>query len=219
MSNNITSSDNLPVLFDYKNIKIPTLEIEGEICCEAKAVCKAAGVKNVSQAVGRLAPDCKYTICTTDNNVPTKHLYVTLPGLFDLILSGRKEEAIALRYWVTHTVLPEIYRTGGYNLPNTLQLLDKESVDTLVSDINHNLQNFCPPGQDYYVPNDLAYVDTENLQGLDKLFAYLRAHKIYTTISIQLHTVYVHDKWLRDFKGHIIEAKEDFKQIMREKRK
>jgi prophage antirepressor-like protein len=41
-------------------------------------------------------------------------IVVNEPGLYNLILRSRKPEAKAFRRWVTHEVLPQIRKTGGY---------------------------------------------------------------------------------------------------------
>jgi phage antirepressor YoqD-like protein len=41
-------------------------------------------------------------------------------GLYSVILRSDKPEAKAFKRWVTHEVLPQIRKTGGYNLPRTL---------------------------------------------------------------------------------------------------
>ena len=39
---------------------------------------------------------------------------VNEPGLYALILGSRKPEAKAFKRWITHEVIPEIRKTGGY---------------------------------------------------------------------------------------------------------
>lgn len=41
-------------------------------------------------------------------------LIISEPGLYKLIMRSRKPEAKEFRRWVTHEVLPQIRRTGGY---------------------------------------------------------------------------------------------------------
>jgi Fe-S cluster assembly scaffold protein SufB len=40
---------------------------------------------------------------------------VSESGLYSLVLSSRKKEAKTFKRWVTHDILPEIRKTGGYN--------------------------------------------------------------------------------------------------------
>lgn len=42
--------------------------------------------------------------------------YVTEAGMYSLILRSRKPEAKAFKRWIIHTVLPEIRKTGSYNV-------------------------------------------------------------------------------------------------------
>ena len=40
--------------------------------------------------------------------------------MYSLVLSSKLESARKFKRWITHEVIPEIRRTGGYNLPQTL---------------------------------------------------------------------------------------------------
>lgn len=42
--------------------------------------------------------------------------YVTEAGMYSLVLKSRKPEAKAFKRWITHEVLPQIRRTGGYTM-------------------------------------------------------------------------------------------------------
>ena len=51
-------------------------------------------------------------------------IYINVSGFFDLIFGSKMKEAKRFRYWVTHDVLPVLYRTGQYrmNVPKSIYL-------------------------------------------------------------------------------------------------
>lgn len=81
----------------------------------AKDVCDILGHSNVSMALDRLDDDerSKFNLGRQG-----KTNIVNEAGLYALVLGSRKPEAREFRRWVTHEVLPQIRRTGGY-IPTT----------------------------------------------------------------------------------------------------
>lgn len=59
-------------------------------------------------------------IRTTDigENGGKAPVFISEPGLYKLIMRSRKQEAKEFQRWVTHEVLPQIRKTGGY-IPTT----------------------------------------------------------------------------------------------------
>lgn len=59
-------------------------------------------------------------IRTTDigQNGGKAPVFISEPGLYKLIMRSRKQEAKEFQRWVTHEVLPQIRKTGGY-IPTT----------------------------------------------------------------------------------------------------
>ncbi|WEV68745.1 BRO family protein [Bifidobacterium sp. ESL0775] len=53
-----------------------------------------------------------------DQNGGKSPLIISEPGLYKLILKSRKPQAKAFQRWVTHEVLPQIRKTGGYTAPS-----------------------------------------------------------------------------------------------------
>ena len=62
-------------------------------------------------------------------------IYINELGLYDLILSSKKEEAKKFRKWITHEILPSIRKHGEYKLrkefEEKLSLKDKEYNDLI----------------------------------------------------------------------------------------
>lgn len=98
--------------FDFKGASLRTLTDEaGEPWFVAKDVCDILGHSNVSMALDRLDDDerSKFNLGRQgETNI------VNEAGLYVLVLGSRKPEAHKFKRWVTHEVLPQIRRTGGY---------------------------------------------------------------------------------------------------------
>lgn len=92
--------------------EIRVLKRNGEVWFVAVDVCKALDINNARQAVTRLDDDEKCTVISNDGRQMN---IVSESGLYSLVLSSRKKEAKTFKRWVTHDILPEIRKTGGYN--------------------------------------------------------------------------------------------------------
>lgn len=106
--------------FEFKGAALRTLTDEnGEPWFVAKDVCDVLELSNVGQALARLDDDEKSSITLNDGTPgnPNKAI-VSESGLYALVLASRKPEAHEFKRWVTHEVLPQIRRTGGY-IPTT----------------------------------------------------------------------------------------------------
>ena len=123
MKNNVTSIANC---VNFDNNPVTTFEsemfgqmrivtIEGSPWFVASDVCKALEVGNPTQALKRLEDDEKNTLILNEGipGNPSKTI-VNEPGLYTLVLSSRKPEAKAFKRWITHEVIPQIRKTGGY---------------------------------------------------------------------------------------------------------
>lgn len=81
----------------------------------AKDVCDILDIGNSRQATSYLDDDEKDTVITNDSIGRQREIcVVNEAGIYSLILRSRKPEAKAFKRWVTHEVLPEIRKTGGY---------------------------------------------------------------------------------------------------------
>ena len=98
--------------FDFKGASLRTLtDKAGEPWFVAKDVCDILGHSNVSMALDRLDDDerSKFNLGRQgETNI------VNEAGLYVLVLGSRKPEAHEFKRWVTHEVLPQIRKTGGY---------------------------------------------------------------------------------------------------------
>lgn len=106
--------------FDFKGALLRTLTDEAEEPWSvAKDVCDILGMSNPSMAVTALDKDEVAQIDPKDylgseNRSNQAVNIVSEPGLYKLIMRSRKPEAKEFQRWVTHEVLPQIRKTGGY---------------------------------------------------------------------------------------------------------
>ena len=106
--------------FEFKGASLRALTDEaGEPWFVAKDVCDVLELSNVGQALARLDDDEKSSITLNDGTPgnPNRAI-VSESGLYALVLASRKPEAHEFKRWVTHEVLPQIRKTGGY-IPTT----------------------------------------------------------------------------------------------------
>jgi Prophage antirepressor len=87
----------------------------------AKDVCDILGLSNSRDALESLDNDEKITVDNAYSNpragIPHTISIVSESGLYSLVMRSRKPEAKKFRRWVTHEVLPSIFRTGAYIPP------------------------------------------------------------------------------------------------------
>ena len=106
--------------FDFKGAALRTLtDKAGEPWFVAKDVCDILGLENSRKATAELDSDEKNTVTISDGIAgnPNKTI-ISEPGLYRLVMKSRKPEAKEFQRWVTHEVLPQIRKTGGY-IPTT----------------------------------------------------------------------------------------------------
>lgn len=103
--------------FDFKGAALRTLTDEaGEPWFVAKDACDILELNNVTEALRPLDDDEKsnFRISEVAQNGGRAPLIISEPGLYKLIMRSRKPEAKEFQRWVTHEVLPQIRKTGGY---------------------------------------------------------------------------------------------------------
>lgn len=102
--------------FDFRGDSLRTLTDEaGEPWFAGQDVCNILGT-GTNHLREYLDEDEITNIRTTDiaQNGGKAPVFISEPGLYKLIMRSRKTEAKEFQRWVTHEVLPQIRRTGGY---------------------------------------------------------------------------------------------------------
>jgi len=97
----------------------------------ASDICKALGLKNISETLKRLDRDDLSSTEVIDSVGRKQQSYiVNEPGLYILVFLSRKKEAQNFRKWVTTEVLPSI-RKHGYYLPNPIKKVFHDHIQAL----------------------------------------------------------------------------------------
>lgn len=102
--------------FDFKGAALRTLTDEnGEPWFVAKDVCDVLGYTNASKAISNhVDSEDKLNNESLSSLGQRGGWLVNESGLYSLVLSSKLPTAKEFKRWVTHDVLPQIRRTGGY---------------------------------------------------------------------------------------------------------
>jgi prophage antirepressor-like protein len=106
-------------VFQYGGNDLRTVIKDGEPWFVAKDVCEILEIKNSRDALYRLDEDEKDVALTDTLSGQQTMNIVNEYGLYNLILTSRKQEAKQFKRWITHEVLPSIRKTGQYVKPLT----------------------------------------------------------------------------------------------------
>ena len=106
--------------FDFKGAALRTLTDEaGEPWFVAKDVCDVLGYTNASKAISdHVDSEDKLNNESLSSLGQRGGWLVNESGLYSLVLSSKLPTAKEFKRWVTHEVLPQIRKTGGY-IPTT----------------------------------------------------------------------------------------------------
>lgn len=107
--------------FDFRGASLRTLtDKAGEPWFVAKDVCDILELTNPAVALQSLDDDEKTNLSNSYvwSEPGRRPLIISEPGLYRLVMRSRKPEAKEFQRWVTHEVLPQIRKTGGY-IPTT----------------------------------------------------------------------------------------------------
>ncbi len=115
--------------FTYKNNEIRVTKDEaGLFWWVAKDVCDVLGIR--TDTVNAVLDDDEFsntnTIGIKMEGVNRGLTIINEPGLYSLILKSRKPEAKKFKRWITHEVLPQVRKTGKYEVPS-VDLMGKEA--------------------------------------------------------------------------------------------
>jgi prophage antirepressor-like protein len=101
----------------FEGKKVRTIVIKREPWWVLADVCQVLNITNVGDAASRLDDDEKDDIGITDAiGRVQKTIIINESGLYTLILRSNKPEAKRFRKWVTSDVLPQIRKTGRYEI-------------------------------------------------------------------------------------------------------
>ena len=135
--------------FDFKGAALRTLTDEaGEPWFVAKDVCDILEISNSRDAVSKLDSDEKGVANTDTLGGAQQASIISEPGLYKLIMRSRKPEAKEFQRWVTHEVLPQIRRTGGYiptsDADDDMTILAKATAKVTGKGQAYFIRRYCP---------------------------------------------------------------------------
>lgn len=109
--------NNLTIFQNEEFGEVRTIQLNNEPWFIASDVCRALEIANTSDAIKRLDDDekSKFNLGLSGGETNCVNEY----GLYNLVLGSRKQEAKDFKRWITHEVIPQIRKTGGYHLPQT----------------------------------------------------------------------------------------------------
>jgi prophage antirepressor-like protein len=140
------------------NAEIKTIKFGETIYFRAKDVAQALDYSNTAKAVQvHIFEEYKKTLAeiqtsqngmveTSQNGTPARNekqtIYITEPGLYQLIFSSKKEEAKLFTKWVVEEVLPTIRKTGMYKTPKAVKLQAPQIHITNEKELHHKIIDF-----------------------------------------------------------------------------
>ncbi len=176
---------------------------DGEPWFVAKDVCDCLGINNPRQALTRLEADEKNTVILNDGikkrGNPNLSV-VSESGLYTLIMSARKKEAVAFQKWVTREVLPSIRRHGAYVMgQEDMTSIERESLLIAVEKL----------------AKEKGFFETDGNYWFERYNALLQDYQEVSEALVQAK------KYLRKENGGIVPASEPEKEdefLLREER-
>jgi len=81
-----------------------------------KDVCQVLEIRDHSQALNRLDEDERGGCTVPTPGGPQEVVVISEPGVFRLIFTSRKAEAERFKRWLAHEVLPQLRRTGRFDM-------------------------------------------------------------------------------------------------------
>ena len=104
-------------VFNYKDTEVRTVERAGEVWFVASDVCRVLELENPTEAIRPLDEDEKNTLRISEGNRGNPNVnIISESGIYALVFRSNKPEAKAFSKWVRSEVLPQIRRTGSYNV-------------------------------------------------------------------------------------------------------
>ena len=107
--------------FNYEGHTVRTVVVDGEPWFVAADVARVLGYRMASDMTRRLDAEDRGTRSVRTPSGEQDMTTINEPGLYQAVLGSQTAGARDFKRWVTHTVLPEIRRTGSFKaaLPQT----------------------------------------------------------------------------------------------------
>lgn len=121
------------VPFNYGELTVRTVTIDGEPRFVAADVCAALDLADVRRAVERLDEADRSQTPVSSGGQHRQMWVVNESGLYDLIIRSDKPEAKPFRRWITSEVLPQIRRTGAYVPAQRAETAPASQLDLIIA--------------------------------------------------------------------------------------
>jgi prophage antirepressor-like protein len=185
------------IQFNYESNEIRIVKDEKENpWWVASDICFVLGLSNPTEAVRSLDEDEKSTLRISEGG--PERIIINEPGLYNLIIRSNKPEAKQFRRWITHDVLPQIRKTGNYQIQKMSELdLIIKSAEALKKIDNRLIQLEAKTHQNsgetgYWTITAWARLNKLNLSLNEALKKGLEASKL--SRSLDVHIGKVHDE-------------------------
>ena len=110
------------IKFDYLNVRIRSLLIEGQPWFAGRDVATALGYEKPADTVRKHVDDEDKGVSILETPSGAQEMViVNEAGLYSLIFSSGLPSAKAFKRWVSHEVLPQIRATGRYIAPEVIK--------------------------------------------------------------------------------------------------
>ncbi|WNM74456.1 antirepressor [Gordonia phage BearBQ] len=133
------STTSAVVPFTYNDTPVRTVMVDGEPWFVAADVARILGYRMASDMTRRLDDDDRGTRSVRTPSGDQEMTVINEPGLYQATLGSQTAQARDFKRWVTHTVLPEIRKTGSYNAAPAPALAGPELLAHAVIEAQHML--------------------------------------------------------------------------------
>lgn len=138
-------------VFKYHDSEVKTISVGSEVWFLAKDVATILGYTNLSQAVRQHIDDSdilddvgmkkKLRELTKNSNefsqssfdISSREVYTNEAGVYSLVFGSTLPEAKVFKRWVTHEVLPQIRKTGKYEVNPTPAIAPEMSAKDVIN--------------------------------------------------------------------------------------
>lgn len=188
----------------FNGIDVRVVIKDGNPWFVVKDICKILDISSTSTVLSRLEEDEIIFQSGLDSIEPHQQLSMTPEsGLYSIILSSRKQEAIPFKKWITRDVIPSIRKTGMYMTENTIEnivanpdlfieLLQKYKI-AKAEKIEADKQLQIKTEQVKYAEMTKAYINDKKaataMNTASQLSKKLNKHVEYATVSMVISTM------------------------------
>jgi anti-repressor protein len=117
----VMQSEKTLKVFDFESRQVRVVIKDGELWWVLRDVCEVLEIGNNRDVAARLDDDEKGVVTIDTLGGKQEVTVICESGLYNVILLSRKPEAKKFKRWITHEVLPSIYKHGAYMTPEAIE--------------------------------------------------------------------------------------------------